>query len=123
MNYRAGNHRKAFRAADFLFYGVGTFLVIVGLIVYAMPFFLIAMLIALAVGFSAGTALTVFPITFIAILFLACVVASKLTRWPAARSAIARSGPSVRTRLRFALRDKTASPADYYYYRNSQRAR
>jgi membrane protein implicated in regulation of membrane protease activity len=80
-------------AADFLFYGVWTFLVVVGLIVYATPFFLIAMLFALAVGFSPGTALTVFPIAFIAMLFLACVVASKLTRWRVARSAATKSDP------------------------------
>ena len=55
MNSRADNHWKTFRSADFLFYGVWTFLVVVGLIVYATPFFLIAMLFALAVGFSPGT--------------------------------------------------------------------
>jgi membrane protein implicated in regulation of membrane protease activity len=114
MNYRAGNHGKTFRSADFLFYGVWTFLVVVGLIVYATPFFLIAMLFALAVGFSPGIALTVFPIAFIAMLFLACMVASKLTKWPPARSATAKSDPGVRTGSRFALPDKTASPADYY---------
>jgi len=114
MNSRADNHWKTFRSADFLFYGVWTFLVVVGLIVYATPFFLIAMLFALAVGFSPGTALTVFPIAFIAMLFLACVVASKLTRWSAARSATTRSDLGVRTGSRFALPDKTARPADYY---------
>jgi membrane protein implicated in regulation of membrane protease activity len=114
MSYRAGNHWKNFRSADFFFYGMWTFLVVVGLIVYATPFFLIAALFALAVGFSPGTALTVFPIAFIVMLFLACVVASRLTRWPAARSTTTRSDPSVRTGSRFVLPDKTASPSDYY---------
>ena len=109
MNSRAGNHRKTFRFADFLFYGVWTILVVVGLIVYATPFFLIAMLFALAVGFSPGAALTVFPIAFIAMLFLACVVASKLTRWPAARSATTRSDPGIRTAVCIAGQDREPS--------------
>ncbi len=80
MNYRAANHRMTSRLADFLFYGLWIFLVIIGLIVYAAPFYIIAMLLALAVGFSPGMALTLIPIVFIAMLYLACVVASKLAR-------------------------------------------
>lgn len=114
MNYSAGNHRRTFRFADFLFYGLWAFLVIVGLIIQAIPVFLIATMLALSFGFPPGTALIVIPTAFIAMLYLACVVASKLTRWPAARPATAKSDPSVRTESRFALPAKTASPADYY---------
>jgi hypothetical protein len=65
------------RSVDFLILGLWTLAIIVGLILYSMPFFLIAMMIALAVGFPAWAALTVFPITVIAMVYLFCVIASR----------------------------------------------
>jgi membrane protein implicated in regulation of membrane protease activity len=102
-----------FRFSDFLFYGVWTFLVVVGLTIYAMPFFIIAMLFALAVGFSPGMALTVIPIAFIAMVYLACVLAAKFTRWPVERSATTRSDRGVPIGSRFALSNKMTSSADH----------
>jgi hypothetical protein len=79
-NAGIGGHRMAFRTAGFLFYGLWTLLVIVGLIIQTIPVFLIVMMLALAVGFPPGTALTVIPVAFVGMLYLAFVVASKLTR-------------------------------------------
>jgi hypothetical protein len=114
MQFRARRLRFGPRSVDFLILGLWTLAIVVGLILYSMPFFLIAMMIALAVGFPAWAALTVFPIFVIAMLYLFCVIASRRTRWPAAGLRTARSGSGVRTVPRIALPDNTASPADYY---------
>jgi len=102
------------RSVDFLILGLWTLAIIVGLILYSMPFFLIAMMIALAVGFPAWAALTVFPITVIAMLYLFCVIASRRMQWPALGLRTARSGSGVRPGSRYALPANAASPADHY---------
>lgn len=99
---------------DFLFYGLWTAVLIIALIVQAIPIFFVVMMFSLAVGFPIGAALTVIPIAFIAMLYLSCLIASKLTRQPAAGSGTRRSGPGAGTGSRFALPDNTASPVDYY---------
>jgi hypothetical protein len=114
MTLRARNLGPSPRSVDYLIHGLWILLVIVGLVVYAMPFFLIGMMITLAVGFPAWAALTVFPIAVIAVLFLSCVFASKFTRWSGAGLRTARPGPGVRTRPRFAWPDNAARTADDY---------
>ena len=99
---------------DFLFYGLWIVVLIVALIVQAIPIFFLVMMCGLAVGFPIETALTVVPIAFIAMLYLSCLIASKLTGRPAAGSGTGRWGSNVRTKSSFALPDNTASPADYY---------
>lgn len=99
---------------DLLFYGLWILVLIIALIVQAIPIFFLVVICSLAVGFSIEAALTVAPIAFIAMLYLSCLIASKLTRRPTAGSEAGRSGPGVQTQSRFALPANTASPADYY---------
>jgi hypothetical protein len=114
MHFRARSLGLSPRSVDFLILGLWTLAIFVGLILYSMPFYLIALMIALAVGFPAWAALTVFPMAVIAMLYLSCVIAARRTRWPVAGLRTARSGSGVRTVPRIALPDNTASPADYY---------
>ncbi len=102
------------RRVDFVLYGLWTAVLIIALIVQAIPIFFLVMMCSLAVGFPIEAAVTVIPVAFIGMLYLSCLIASKLTRRPTPGSGTGTAGPGVRTASRFALPDNIASPADYY---------
>ncbi len=78
--------------------GLGGFILVVALCFQMLPFFLLVVVMAYALGISGGTFLAVIPVFFFGMVFAACWLASKRTpKGPA------RPSPSLRrTKNRFA---------------------
>lgn len=98
----------------FLFAALWTTLLIVALVVQAIPIFAVVMMLSLAVGFSKGAALTVIPVTFIGMLYLSCLIASRLTKSPAERARAAALDAGFRQGPVPAAAEKPVRTPDYY---------
>ncbi len=65
---------------NLLEYGLWTLIVIVALILEVLPVFLVVMLFSLAVGVPTGPALLLIPVVLIAMIVVACIIATRLAR-------------------------------------------
>lgn len=65
---------------NLLEYGLWTLIVIVALVLEVLPVFLVVMLFSLAVGVPTGPALVLIPVILIAMIVVACMIATRLTR-------------------------------------------
>ena len=61
-------------------YGLWTLVVVVALVLEVIPVFLVVMLFSLAVGVPSGPALLLIPVLVIAMIAVACMIATGLTR-------------------------------------------
>ncbi len=63
-------------------YGLWALVVLVALVLEVIPVFLVVMLFSLAVGVPTGPALLLIPVVLIAMIFVACLIATRTTRRP-----------------------------------------
>ena len=65
---------------NLLEYGLWTLIVIVALVLEVLPVFLVVMIFSLAVGVPSGPALLLIPVVLIAMIVVACIIATRVTR-------------------------------------------
>ena len=109
MNNLAGRPKLRRLAADILFYGMWSVVLILALVLQAIPFFLIVMLLGLVVGVPDWAALTVAPLGFLAMLYLSFAVVSKF-----AKRSDAQSGAETGAAARFAAPNVGDNPLERY---------
>ena len=99
---------------NLLYYGWWTVILIIVLILEVLPVFLVVMAFSLAVGVPQGPALIIIPISFISMVIVACMIATKLTRRPVVVTDARRSDPGGRPRRYLALPGKHATSTEYF---------
>ncbi len=65
---------------NLLEYGLWTLILIVAFVLEVIPVFLVVMIFSLAVGVPTGPALLLIPVVMIAMIVVACIIATRLTR-------------------------------------------
>ena len=65
-------------------YGLWTLVVLIALVLEVIPVFLVVMLFSLSVGVPSGPALLLIPVLVIAMIAVACMIATGSTRRPSA---------------------------------------